>query len=746
MTEYVASWARVLDSSANDNAKNVVYDGIGNVYTVIHQQSDINTVSSMAITGSATLPDSSGNRIVVIKANTAGTIQWIKRIDARTVITASGAAANDLDIPLCIAADANRVVIGGMLGYDPTTTTTLTVDSLSYTFSGPQGFVISLAASTGTAEWGYKTDGHVQIYNNIFNIIIHNNIIYASGVYGSSPSMTIQPGITVPSTDIGITYTGLLFIAFSSNGTALWARSINGMAGSDGYITDLTISNGILHACGGYKSIATNTVYPQLTSTLTSYHAGLLLGLDITNGTVSYIRRIIENPGVTIATGIIPSTNGIIVIGKYAVDPANPIDLGNGIGLYSGLGGTDSYIIKYNNSGIAQWAFSFNGATEEFANVIADDRNGGIYVAGLYYSSIPVFRNLTTVFATLPRASFLTTAAYLAHFTSNGTFDWVKIVDTAGPWPAGFDHSISLKTNSAGDIFWFGTYGATGSQVLLDNGKSLPATTTPAPFVVQYDIQGICIKAKGIPNINFINSTYADNSNPFIRQIDIDSNNNIYMSIMYNSNSTVTVDSAFFPATTNFASALVKLTNTVINVPCVCAGTMIRTARGERAVETLAAGDLVLTADGREVAIKGIYTTEIASCSGRNAPYVIQAGAFGYSLPNADLTISPGHALMVRPGQWMIPCHTADPMLRSKMSRYANGQEVTYYHVELPNYLQDTFIANGVVSESYGINWAKTYKGPSVYTQAANGLFTRISSPQTRKQLAPRMTANPKKN
>lgn len=183
-----------------------------------------------------------------------------------------------------------------------------------------------------------------------------------------------------------------------------------------------------------------------------------------------------------------------------------------------------------------------------------------------------------------------------------------------------------------------------------------------------------------------------------------------------------------------------------VAVPCVCAGTMIRTAAGERAVETLAAGDLVLTADGREVAVKSIYTTEIAACSGRNAPYVIQAGAFGRGVPSADLTISPGHALMVRPGQWMIPCHTADPALHAKMSRYANGQEVTYYHVELPNYLQDTFIANGVVSESYGINWAKGYKGPSVYTQAANGLFTRISSPQTRKQLAPRMTANPKKN
>jgi hypothetical protein len=152
---------------------------------------------------------------------------------------------------------------------------------------------------------------------------------------------------------------------------------------------------------------------------------------------------------------------------------------------------------------------------------------------------------------------------------------------------------------------------------------------------------------------------------------------------------------------------------------------MISTAAGERAVETLTAGDLVLTADGREVAIKSIYTTEITACSGRNAPYVIQAGAFGYSLPSTDLTISPGHTLMVRPGQWMIPCHTTDPKLRAKMSRYANGQEVTYYHVELPNYLQDTFIANGVVSEAYGLNWAKTYKGPSVYTQMSNGYFTR---------------------
>ena len=165
------------------------------------------------------------------------------------------------------------------------------------------------------------------------------------------------------------------------------------------------------------------------------------------------------------------------------------------------------------------------------------------------------------------------------------------------------------------------------------------------------------------------------------------------------------------------------------NVICVCAGTMIMTPTGERAVESLSAGDLIVASDGRKLPIVSLHYTEVASCNAKNAPYVIKAGAFGKGLPHTDLAVSPLHALEVSKGKWMIPSMTTDPALRSKMARYAEGQATTYYHLELANYLTDNFIANGVVSESNGLPWQLRNAVPmKVYSQMRNGYMTRASA------------------
>ena len=83
-----------------------------------------------------------------------------------------------------------------------------------------------------------------------------------------------------------------------------------------------------------------------------------------------------------------------------------------------------------------------------------------------------------------------------------------------------------------------------------------------------------------------------------------------------------------------------------VPVPCLSAGTLIRTPSGNRPVEELQIGDLVLTPDGPQpLKFLGISTRHVNNlrATGR-MPIRIQAGVMGHNLPSADIYCTPSHA------------------------------------------------------------------------------------------------------
>jgi hypothetical protein len=146
------------------------------------------------------------------------------------------------------------------------------------------------------------------------------------------------------------------------------------------------------------------------------------------------------------------------------------------------------------------------------------------------------------------------------------------------------------------------------------------------------------------------------------------------------------------------------------NIPCFTSGTMIATPNGQVLVENINTGDLVLTADKRAVPVT-VYTSEIKSATTQNAPYYIPAKTFGKNQPNA-ITLSPRHAIQMRPGVWEIPQFATARY--SQIKQVSVGKKVNYFHLELPNYFTDNLIANGNIVESYGGN-AKLAPGVPLY-------------------------------
>jgi hypothetical protein len=151
--------------------------------------------------------------------------------------------------------------------------------------------------------------------------------------------------------------------------------------------------------------------------------------------------------------------------------------------------------------------------------------------------------------------------------------------------------------------------------------------------------------------------------------------------------------------------------NTLTPVPCFAAGTLIRTPRGDVPVETVQAGDVVVTASGEQRPVKWIDHSDFNLRSHPNPrpmfPVRIAADAFGPGRPSQDLYVSSGHSICIDLcGEVLIP---AGLLVNGTTVAPVEVEEISYWHVELDSH--DILIANNLPAESYLAMGNRTFFG-----------------------------------
>ena len=157
-------------------------------------------------------------------------------------------------------------------------------------------------------------------------------------------------------------------------------------------------------------------------------------------------------------------------------------------------------------------------------------------------------------------------------------------------------------------------------------------------------------------------------------------------------------------------------------IPCLLGDTKIKTKNGSIKVNKLKRGDKVLTQNNREVEIVNIYASQLKTTE-NNSPYIIPAHYFTRNYPKKQFMISPLHAIATNKKaiEWCIPkIHCAN------LKRMNLGEPISYYHIELPNWMTDHLILDdGTIVESY----AKTFHGDLDYVfyikSAKTGYYKR---------------------
>lgn len=133
---------------------------------------------------------------------------------------------------------------------------------------------------------------------------------------------------------------------------------------------------------------------------------------------------------------------------------------------------------------------------------------------------------------------------------------------------------------------------------------------------------------------------------------------------------------------------------------CFAAGTEITTPSGVQTVEMLQIGDLIVTADGRQVPVRwiGRQTVHKLFAGDRARPVRVSAGALGDGLPHTDLVLTADHALIlddlaINAGALVNGATiTLEPLS-------ALADRVTYYHIETEGH--DAILANGTPAETF---------------------------------------------
>ncbi|MEM8731486.1 MAG: Hint domain-containing protein [Pseudomonadota bacterium] len=142
---------------------------------------------------------------------------------------------------------------------------------------------------------------------------------------------------------------------------------------------------------------------------------------------------------------------------------------------------------------------------------------------------------------------------------------------------------------------------------------------------------------------------------------------------------------------------------------CFTPGALIATPKGEKPIESLNAGDRVITRDNgiQEIRWKGerrLNAGELAR-SRHLRPVLIRKGALGNGLPERDLMLSPNHRVLVANDKTALYFDESEVLVAAKHLtglegvEYADTHRVSYLHMMFDHH--EVVLSDGAWTESF---------------------------------------------
>jgi hypothetical protein len=535
-----AQWAVSVDGNGvTDDGYSVAVDADYNVYLAGYYGSfngaSATIYNANNVSSGLTLR-ASGGAAFVVKYNSSGIAQWTVSVDS-----------TNSDFGYSVAVDAyGNVYLGGIYAGIATIYNTNNTSS-GLTLRDPGNYYAAFVVkynSSGIAQWAVSVDGSASDYGYAVTVDKEDNV-YLGGYYESNGVATIY---NTGNTNSGLTlrdpiYRAAYVVKYNSSGIAQWAVSLSGDTSySNGACHSVAVdSYGNLYMGGEYNSTGVTKIYNA-----NNTDSGLTLRVD-SGGSAAFVVKY-NSSGIAQWTVSVDGSTGDYGYG-VALDESGNVYLSgyyssSGVATIYNTGNTASttvtlrdpgngaaFVVKYNSSGIAQWAVSVN-LDNDVGQSVAVDASGNVYLAGNYgvYNTSATVYNAGNTSSGLTLRTSTGRAAFVVKYNSSGIAQWTVSVDSTND-----DNGQCVAVDAAGNVYLAGYYSRifdffqeATSATIYDAGNEASGLTLRVPsgndaaFLVKYSQTNMRFKLLNYSSSdndgtikNIVNTT------PYILPVDI---------------------------------------------------------------------------------------------------------------------------------------------------------------------------------------------------------------------------------
>jgi hypothetical protein len=269
-------------------------------------------------------------------------------------------------------------------------------------------------------------------------------------------------------------------VKFNSNGVRQWGTYFEGNgnacttdASGNIYIVGLTNSTSGIATAGAHQTVMSGSGDAFLVKFNSSgvkqwgtYFGGASSGASEMEKGLSCATDALGN---VYMVGQTPSTSGIATAGAHQT-------------IYGGSS-TDAFLVKFNSSGVRQWATYYGGPGVDIGYSCVTDASGNIYLAGdTQQEFLPASSGMTTIGAHQSAYGGGYSDGFLVKFDSNGLRQW-------GTYYGGslLDVSFSCATDASGNVYMSGN--TQSSAGIATSGAH--QTTLNDAFLVSFNSSGV---------------------------------------------------------------------------------------------------------------------------------------------------------------------------------------------------------------------------------------------------------------
>lgn len=386
---------------------------------------------------------------------------------------------------------------------------------------------INGSSTTLTTPNGVRTNGFISKQDNSGNILWVKNIystsvtqamrvatdasnnIYVSGTFAGTADFD-PSAATYNLTTVGGSYSGYI-AKYDANGNFIWAK----MIGGDVYtsIHSIKIDNNDNVVISGNFAGTTDFDPTAATNNITSQgDYDFFIGKLDNNGNIIWLKTIGGGGEENIKSLAIDANNNVIATGYF--NSTVDFDPGATTSNLTSNTNQDIFILKLDANGNYVFAKQIGGAGYDEINCINVDAANNIYIAGDFdgtadFDPSAATNSLTSILG----------ASFVAKYTSNGNFGWVKKFEaTDGVYIYGMD----VKKNG---VYFSGFYASAFDANPNSGVNNLTTLSGNDIFVIKCDTSGNYVWAR----------TYGGTSSDFSTSITVDANDNVFVAGVFNS-------------------------------------------------------------------------------------------------------------------------------------------------------------------------------------------------------------------